>query len=383
MTLLYICIIVTLVLLLVLGIYYHITHPQVGECHPKTEKHLILPLFEDSQGIFKTKIHLGKPTNNKIKSTDITPEISNESKMEIPTLVGVVPIDSNNTIESHEITVVPDTGSSMLIISGKDCFGCRISDGYFDITWGRNVSFGITRTIDYAGGQSSKYLLYTGYLLDYGAGQEKEIPFGLVVSTKSHHYRTENVLGLQPGGFFTGSAFIDYLCGPKKILFDFPGQKIIIGNVSSFLPRTPSVEIRLSLPSILHRYLLGDISSIALKITNQMDSIPETVRPRYAIFDTGTTQTLVRPELEEYISMRNHDKIVISFLAPTSEQTTNNPILTFPIKMQRNQHIIKSNSQLPEKTILIGNQWMKNYQVLFDYVQRAVTFFLPSTSYQM
>jgi hypothetical protein len=260
---------------------------------------LVLPLYRDANKVYKTKLVLG--------------------------------ILNNNSFQTTTIEAVPDTGSSMLLVNSSTCQGCDLSDGSWNPQWGKKVSW-FPRTIKYSGGQSSTFNLWKGYLIyDNEKNIFREITFGLVESMKSQYYNPENVLGLQSGGFLAS------LCNSDTFLFDYPNQRLIIGESSEYLK---GKNLLISFQSNRSKY---GVKFIEISVNN-INNLSNLTKYRFVI-DTGMTETVIPPSL--YSKVKGNDI------------TIDNKI-TFPISSVRQGKIID------DRTIFIGNSWLEKYLILFE-----------------
>ena len=189
--------------------------------------------------------------------------------------------DATHTIAFN---VVPDTGSRELIVAGPKCNGCDPTDGIWDFSIGQDVSGGLNHQILYAGGQSSEYVLWQADLKDYS--DTKEVDFGVITSSTSSQGDPLNVMGLQEGGF------LDDLCGPKEVLFNFSQGRLYIGNISPMIPAS-ALTLSLQEPSSGILFVMGRVTGFAI----DGQPVATNVVPQLAIFDTGSTDTYVSPDL--------------------------------------------------------------------------------------
>lgn len=282
------------------------------------------------------------------------------------------------------IEAVPDTGSTKFILSGSDCEGCDPTDGVWDTRYGTQLS-SYPRQVTYGGGQVSTYYPWRGYLYGYknssGQPNPKEIDFGLVYKNRSPFYSPENVIGLQPksDGFFSS------LCGEKSLLFDFPNNKLVIGDLDNYLPgivggnggdshkRVITFGMFTAEGSV--PFIIGKVKLFQLIDTlNKRIDLPYDLIPRRVIFDTGTTQTLVRPELYRYLKRYNetetNDIVAIDFQFQEKRLDNIRDDILFPVDSRfldlSESHILK------EGDMLIGSGWLRRYGVGFDYDREKI-----------
>lgn len=312
---------------------------------------IILPLiYNRNQQFYTTKITLGDPNNN-----------------------------YKTTIEA-----VPDTGSTKFILSGTDCEGCDPSDGIWNTRYGTRLS-SYPRQVTYGGGQVSTYYPWRGFIYGYKNSSKqsnpKEIDFGVVFKTRSPFYSPENVLGLQPksNGFFSS------LCGEKSLLFDFPNSKLVIGDIDNYLPGIVGgnggnghkrvitfgmFTAEGSVPFIIGRVKLFQL----IDTEGNKINLPPHLIPRRVIFDTGTTQTLVRPELLRYLRKHNdtntNDIAAVDFQFQEKQLDNIRDDILFPVDSRLSD--LSESNILKEGDMLIGSGWLKRYGVGFDYDREKI-----------
>jgi hypothetical protein len=156
-----------------------------------------------------------------------------------------------------------------------------------------------------------------------------------------------------------GQSFLDYVCGEKSVLFDYPRQRLYLGNIQDLLPSTTK-RISLYKPDSGTAFIVGRVTSVQVDGT----TLPANVTPRFAIFDTGTTQTIVSPDLLQ--ALQGKRTVNISFEAPTG--TVIVPF-TIPPGSVEVGHLPFSSS------MLIGNRWLRQYAVGFRHQIDEIVFF--------
>ncbi len=295
-----------------------------------SEPRLKLPLW-DGGGIFMTRLHLGNETR-------------------------AIPFE-----------VAVDTGSNILIISGPDCYHCDRNDGVWDMSIGSNISCGVQSTIRFVGGQVTNYLWWRALLLDYSPDLRsgKEVEFGVITSSSSRDGDPLNVLGLQGLStselFGGGPVFLDSLCGEKTVMFDFSGGHLYIGQVNDLLP--PSVNpILMTIPSFGIAFTMANITRMS--IDGQMN--PPSLTPRFAIFDTGSTQTLVSPDLSTLLSGQHQVTLWFERSSPSSNENTVSITFTSP------PGSVGSSSLPIGSSLLLGNIWLRQYTLVLKYNTREI-----------
>lgn len=281
------------------------------------QNHLELPLVYDSEnGVYRTRIHLGNKNGNK-----------NE--------------------KSIEFSVVPDLGSSILIVAGPDCPECDRKDGFWDFSLGENISNGSQGTIRY-GSQMTNYLPWQAYLLDYPGG--KEVNFGVITRSKSNDDRPMNVMGLTN----RINGFLDGLCGEKTVTFDFSNQKLYLGHHPIQNPKYVVPFVESSGPE----FIMSELKDI--KINGQSLNVV----PKYAIWDTGATDTFMSPRLYNEFQKYSYPQTV--------ELIFKNNI---SVKFKSEQHNISAANLPVADAMLIGNYWMRQYNFSIQHDNSNVIIF--------
>lgn len=302
------------------------TKDPLEDCSGK-EQRIELPLiFDPYNGIYRTKIHLG---------------------------------DENNSIR---FDVVPDTGSSILIVSGPECANCPRQDGVWNYSLGRRA--GSQGVIRYGGGQETRYIPWRALLRDYDRpddatdGPGKEVDFGVITSTLSPDGRPLNVLGLQG----EGPGFLAGVCGEKTVIFDFVHSKLYLGKSDDVLSRAAFKRtFKLLKPPAGPAYILARIKS--MKING--NPVPAGIMPEYAVLDTGTTNSIVSPGLGQLL--RNPAQVEITF---DNGDTTGSSVVfsSTPSNVDVDRIYVPN-------AMMIGNQWLKNYGIGFLHDQDQIVIF--------
>jgi hypothetical protein len=293
---------------------YDYKPPPLQPCN--TDQPLLeLPLWQ-SGGVFLTQIHLG---------------------------------DATHTIAFN---VVPDTGSRELIVAGPNCKGCDPTDGVWDFSIGQNVSGGLSHSILYAGGQTSQYVLWQAYLKDYS--DNKQVDFGVITSSSSSEGDPLNVMGLQEGGF------LEDLCGAKEVLFNFSQGRLDIGNISPMIPATAST-FSLQEPSSGILFVMGRVTGLAI----DGQPVAANLVPQLAIFDTGSTDTYVSPDLLKLLNTGNHT-VTITF--------DNNGSPT-PVTFRSTPNNVATESFPFANSMVLGNRWLSQYNLAIKYDQKQISMF--------
>lgn len=272
-----------------------------------------LPLWWDqSTNLYKTRISLG--TYDKFRSFD----------------------------------VIPDTGSNILIISGPECKRCVPEMGQWDYAIGKEIT-SKKEIIQYGGGQVTEYIPWKSHLLDFGS---QEVTFGVVTFSNVSNGSPQNVMGIQPGS----SGFLSEL-KHYDIMFDFPRGNLIIGNIPNNISNR-----RLSFPMLKSPHSTSSINFVCSGISKLFvndKEIPSEIQPKYAHFDTGTTNTIISNKLRNYIEgtfPSGIKNVKISFSGSDN-------IVTFspPKKSIIEDHLPSDN------LIMIGTRWISEYVFIISY----------------
>lgn len=300
------------------------------------------------------KFELGQ---NNISIFKPTEDCTNPQTLALPLIY-----DSNNGVYVTQVklgnadgqgvtfTVIPDLGSSILIVSGPNCSACNPAEGIWNLSLGHQIGQNQMGTIKY-GSQVTHYIPWQGQLLNYPNGG-KEVNFGVIVDSQSSDGKPMNVMGLtnKPNGFLEG------ICGKKIITFDFSNQKLYLGEYDQ--------PVKFSIPFVESstgpEFIMSEIQSITIN----GESLPSNVVPKYAIWDTGSTDTFLSPALFNAFSQKAaQQQVDISF--------TNGQHLVFTSVPQN-----ISSANLPmSNSLLIGNYWMRQYNFIIDHESMNVSIF--------
>jgi len=295
--------------------YRTVTYPTLIECDSDPER-IELPLrYDSSIGVFRSQIRLGDLNGNSIP-----------------------------------FSVIPDTGSSILIVSGPECSGCP-SDG----VWNPELGFpgeGHGR-IRYGGGQANTYRPWQAHLLT--GERATPVNFGMVTSATSPDSRPVNVMGIQE----TPHGFLSTICGEKTVVFDFPRGKLYLGSADDVLYRpnqTRHYEFTMHRPSRGPAYPKGRILGMWL------DGIPVPHPPKWGLLDTGTTNTFLNGPVGS--QLQSARRVEIEFEAVTDPHhpdinSSNRIIFESP------PGSVETNVLDIPDTLLIGNRWLRQYGVGF------------------
>lgn len=245
-------------------------------------------------------------------------------------------------LENQSFIVVPDTGSSLLLVSGADCQECDHSKG----SW-KDVNTGATGKIRYLGGQVTHYRPTKGRLR--GDNGEIHVDLGVIRSHTgiSKHYC--NVLGLQQR---VGKSFLTSLWqsnDKQLIVFDFPNSLFGLGNVLE-LVRTPIATWPFF--SSAKGYLMSRLQSFDGQY--------------FVLWDTGSTLTSLPSSI--YQHFEETSTITLTF----EDSTT--PI-TFQYSPRSITSLVPSKRFPLDNVIIVGNLWLRQYGIAFDFNTMTMTAF--------
>ena len=295
--------------------------------------------FDDQIGEFKTIIKLGKSVDQQVA-----------------------------------FEVIPDTGSHILIVSGPECVKCPVEKGMWKDSLGTLTQ--LQGTISYGGGQVTKYRVWKSNLVDY---DNQPINFGVITASmfkdsidnsnnsnnSNNVQEMQNILGLQDGHIT--STFLSQLKEPRNVVFDFPKSRFYIGQIDDILESRIVSSWNLIAPQ---RGLLYPLSFITEMNINGTE-VPKDLMPTVAIWDTGTTRSMVDPDLYAYLSSLSSPnfKISISFAKMFSDTLSN--------KTEFNSSLsIIGTEKLPfKRAILIGNQWVSQNGIGFMFSDSRIVIF--------
>lgn len=257
------------------------------------------------------------------------------------------------TLAGQQFRVVPDSGSTNLLVTGSACQNCHPPDGVFDMSKGTDISGGNSRTVSYGGGQKTTFVPWRAPL-QYSNG-EHDVDFGVIVDTYSPDGTPQNVLGLESHGF------LSTLCGEKTVIFDFPRGQLHIGNPSGVLDgRQTSGQIQMYPSPNNVPFVLGKIKSISVNGV----PVPNNVLPTYGLIDTGTTSTITDSTLAPLLKPGRIDIVFTGMNGQDIPVSFNN----------RAGEVEVGRLQVPG-SIIIGNQWLNQYAVALEYDTNAFEFF--------
>ena len=273
--------------------------------------------------------------------------------------------DGKQYVQSFQ--AIPDTGSYLLILSGSQCKECVHEDGVWD------PSKGVQRTkeqlsITYGGGQQTSFYPWQAYFID---DQDHRIAeFGLVTSSHNHQQRPQNVMGLSPIKNNAGNknpSFLDSLGVPRKVKFDYPQQRLIIGDDYR------NAIIRKSITLFSNHSLNYPFAKVLdLKIPNHLNQkIPNLVQ--FAVFDTGTNYSVVPKNLYNSIVTINQTlpkQLIFYFESSNGPEKTNNRV---EYKFDTS-YLIPGDVPIPN-TMIIGSKSFDTAPIEFDYDAKKINFY--------
>lgn len=296
----------------------------------------------------------------------------------------------------RQFQAIPDTGSSYLIISGKDCKDCILEDGVWDAGKGIRRSLEPVQ-IKYAGGQVTTFYPWQAYLvdpIDLGyINTDIKVPnqevrredftqnigidevdyriaeFGLVTQSDNQRQRPQNIMGLSPARDHSKErSFIASLGVPQRVLFDFPHHQLIIGETTD--SNTPYGKGEMKTIN-LHQnqslqYPFGKIGGIVLDNGTQVKGYPN-----YAIFDTGTNYTVVSQNFYNNLLRANEGDIPsrINFFFEGPQGST---------KVSLDISYLQVGKVPIANTMIIGAKAFDQYSVEFNYDTHQINFISES-----
>lgn len=303
-----------------------------------TETRLEFPLnFDTYNGVYRTKINIGDQTGDYVT-----------------------------------FSVIPDLGSSILIVGGPQCVDCNRSDGVWNNTLGKNISDGKESIIRY-GSQTSTYLPWRAYLRNYNVA--KEINFGVITNSDSNDGRPLNVMGLT----HKENGFLEGVCGEKTITFDFKNNKMYLGKADDIINRNNNnggnnnngrngnIVMDLIESAGGPEFVMSNIQDIYINDIK----IDQSLVPQYAIWDTGATDSFLPDDLYDFV-YRNSNNLNNTKLTMTFKNGTS---ITRPVNFNIGHNNI-SKGRLPiPNALLVGNQWMNQHNFSIQHDQAKVIIF--------
>lgn len=259
-------------------------------------------------------------------------------------------------------SVIPDTGSSILIIPGPECKECNENNEIWDYRLGSSIGnkLGI---IKYGGGQTTTYRPWKAELRGglNDTTSQRNVVFGVIIGTMSPDGRPVSVMGLQErkGGF------LSEICGERTVTFDYPLLKLHLGK---YVPQRPIIsQFNLNQPTNGPAYPYATV--LQMKVDGK--EISSSIAPNYVIFDTGTTNTFISPSLNNIL--QNGKEVEFVFESRTSRDSLINKDsgITESSKNSLSFNIDHSSINVGPiampGAILIGNQWLKKYGISFRH----------------
>lgn len=266
---------------------------------------------------------------------------------------------SSITLEGTRFRVVPDTGSTNLLVTGSKCINCDSSDGVFDMSKGIDISGGQFKEVAYGGGQQTLYVPWRGNLdipnnqlirTNASGGTQnatQQIDFGVIVDNTSPDGLPLNVLGLSSKGFLSS------VCGEHTIIFDFPRNTLSIGKNTTFANNSGlTAPIRVYPSPYNVPFVLIKVKSISVNGT----PVNASILPQYLLIDTGTTSTITNSTLAAVLVPGRVDITVEGMQGQDVVLTFNN----------RRDDVEVGKLQV-SNAMIVGNQWLQSYAVAFQY----------------
>ena len=288
--------------------------------------------FDDRIGEFKTLIRLGKSVDQQVA-----------------------------------FEVIPDTGSHILIVSGPECVKCPVEKGMWKDSLGTLTQ--LQGTISYGGGQVTKYRVWKSNLVDY---DNQPINFGVITDSmfkdSNNVQEMQNILGLQDGHIT--STFLSQLKEPRNVVFDFPKSRFYIGQVDDILESRIVSSWNLIAPQ---RGLLYPLSFITEMTINGVE-VSKDLMPTVAIWDTGTTRSMVDPDLYAYLSSLSASLPSFNFNISFAKTFTD-VVVSNKTNFNSGLSLIGTEKLPFKRAILIGNQWLSQNGIGFLFSNSRIVIF--------
>ena len=237
-----------------------------------------------------------------------------------------------------EFEIIPDSGSSMLIVTGLNCSTCDKRDGQ----WPSSPNTEETDNFSYGGGQESAVTISTGLL-------NKSIPirFGIIEETKSISDKPENVFGLICFPNDYNSLENSLPSSIAQVYFDFISWRLILASSNYNL--IPNNIKKYRLERTEDKYCLP-ISSFSIR--TEQNKIYNYNNITRVLFDTGSNYTMF-PEDTSFSMFYLDEPSIVSIKTRDGE-------LNF------NWRFVKRTCFYPN-TIIIGLKWFDDRRLYFNY----------------
>lgn len=303
------------------------------------------------------------------KTNNIVSFIEKDSYITLPLFWSDVALKTKATLSTDEyqatFDIIPDTGSNIMIVSGKGCQGCDPKKGEWDLQHGVPINGKQLKTIRYSGGFVSDYYIWSAKYLNGrdGMGPGLGIVFGVIVKTNS----PQNVLGLQPTRSDTNQreeiSLMDSL-GAKVATFDFPKMELILEKE---LTHIPPKKIQNTIPLVFtpspRRIPIADLKSI----TYQSKTL--NFKDQKVLFDTGALWTIVPANIYDKVFSGLPPKITSRIrgeLLLTFHNSSTDVPMVCPL-----EYVVKGPNR---GDMIIGSKWLQKYLVAFDYPSKRIVF---------
>jgi hypothetical protein len=267
-----------------------------------------------------------------------------------------------------KFSAIPDTGSHLLLLSGVQCKECVNSDGVWSPEKGEARSKN-NYTITYGGGQKTEFIPWQAYFVDSSIGQAEPdlriAEFGLITSHGHQSVKPENVMGLSPQmntGRKDERSFLDSLAVPKRLIFDFPRNQLVIGEDERSRPVNFDNQAIKLVQNGSYSYPFALIDSINLEDKKIENSV------KYAVLDTGTNYTVIPRNLYDSIVKAN------SNLGLPKEIEFNFAGKNGLVKKKFSTRYFIAGNVPIANTLILGAKAFDSKSLLIDYDKKEINF---------
>lgn len=240
-------------------------------------------------------------------------------------------------LDGKDYEVIPDTGSSLLLLRHPNENEEAVSDG----------------KVKFLGGQVTKYRRREGYL----DSLDCKIVYGAIIKSSGSNH---NVMGLRKESHNKRKdkvpSFLDSLFSRDEhrlVRFDFPGGVLTITSNPSRLPSSPGTR-RIPFDMSDRGYGISIVSSDRHSV-------------RTCLWDTGSSRTLLPASLYADLVFLERP-LTLTFLDVNHQSC----LLSFPCTSSDIAELPNRPDLFPEPVIVIGTSWLKDYCCTFDYRQRIL-----------
>lgn len=248
------------------------------------------------------------------------------------------------SLNNQSYDMIVDTGSNLIMVDGKGSLP-KDDSSIFHVTYG--------------GGQQNSYQIDQ---VQWNDANNVTIPVANVTSSSVNSGKSQNIMGLSP---YNKSLFFDAISSdyPAKLAMDFAHGKLYIGNIDRLVTKS-------GLTYPIGPYPGTDIFSyvsIPLSASDQLaingTMVPPNIRPDYLLIDVGTTNTIAAPQLYNFFNniKQNSNTFALS-------KNNSNLSFTFPANTLITDYLPS------DKVLLIGNKWLSQYLLKFDYINHTIEF---------